>query len=511
MFSRADVLSKGVNFGRTCRREKRVAHFLKKATRSIDTSGHVSIKLFKPHAYPNSLSAGGRGSPLGHCEGVNIMNSVISSSGNEGITTRPIRRSISSSDEEVAVFTVDVLSQPHYRTKYTDYDPLVHTKCSRALPVALSSDVVVLSGSLDREYYEWLRGLGLGPDTVVEYHQETAKNTLSELILASPNRVKKAIRATGRRPIVVPFYSGESEQELCRLLDADLFGCDEKVILKYFNKESFKAECVELGIPMVGGANARVDGSKRLKESELADIVLTLLNEYPKLIIRGAEGSAGSSLYTLDKSNVLEVYRQVRRNQESSLLVEPFLKVIASPNDQYVIGRNGELSHLGISSQLFEGLKHTGNLFGQYLSPRIEEYIKSTSATIVHSMAAHGYRGVVGIDYIVSSEGIFPVENNARMNGSSFTLGIIDHLADRHGSIPTWKFYKGSTQPCTFKELVKRIEPVLYNGSGINCVFPYDCDTLAQNGKFTPVLVAEDMYHIDYLERALDELGVEKI
>jgi len=374
------------------------------------------------------------------------MNSITNfTSQDAGIVTRPIRSAISSSNEEVAVFIVDVLSQPHYRTKYTDYDPLVHTKCSRALPVALSGDIVVLSGSLDRGYYEWLRGLGLGPDTVVEYHQEAAKNSLTELILSDPQRVVAAIEASGRRPVVVPFYSGASEQQLSKELRADLFGCDEKIILKYFNKESFKAECLELGIPMVGGANARVDGSKRLKESELADIVLTLLNEYPKLIIRGAEGSAGSSLYTLDKNNVLEVYRQVRRNQESSLLVEPFLKVIASPNDQYVIGRDGELSHLGVSSQLFEGLKHTGNLFGQYLSPRIEHYIKSTSAIIVHSMAAHGYRGVVGIDYIVSSEGIFPVENNARMNGSSFTLGIIDHLAERHGPIPSWKFYKGST------------------------------------------------------------------
>lgn len=440
------------------------------------------------------------------------MNSIPNlTSQDAGIVTRAIRDAISSSEDEVAVFIVDVLSQPHYRTKYTDYDPLVHTKCSRALPVALAGDIVVLSGSLDRGYYEWLRGLGLGPDTVVEYHQEAAKNSLTELILSDPQRVVAAIEASGRRPVLVPFYSGASEQQLSEELKAGLFGCDEKIILKYFNKESFKAECVELGIPMVGGANARVDGSKRLKESELADIVLTLLNEYPKLIIRGAEGSAGSSLYTLDKNNVREVYRQVRRNQESSLLVEPFLKVIASPNDQYVIGRDGELSHLGISSQLFEGLKHTGNLFGQYLSPRIEHYIKSTSTVIVHSMAAHGYRGVVGIDYIVSSEGIFPVENNARMNGSSFTLGLIDHLAERHGPIPSWKFYKGSTEPCSYEELVKRIEPVLYDGSGINCVFPYDCDTLSQNGKFTPVLVAEDMYHIDYLERALDELGVKKI
>lgn len=425
---------------------------------------------------------------------------------------RPLRRCISNDDGEYVLFAVDVIAQPHYRSEYLQYDPHVHAKCSRALPAALPGDVVVLTGSLDRAYYEWLRGFGIGPDHVVELRREGTRASLSELILDHPEPVARVLRRLGdRRPVYVPFYSGENERRAAELLGADLFGCDESIILKYFNKESFKRECGRLGIEIVGGTNAKASHQDPLTQQELEEIVLSLLTNYPRLIIRGAEGSAGSSLYTVDSGNIDDVYRQIRANHETSLLVEPFLKVIASPNDQWVLARDGEIHHLGLSTQLFEGLKHVGNLKGQYLSPRIEQYIHRASTIIVEEMARHDYRGVVGIDYIVAREGIFPVENNARMNGSSFTLAIVDNLETRHGPVASWKFFRASTEPCTFEELVRRIEPVMYDGSGINCVFPYDCDTLPENGKFTPVILAEDMFHVDYLERALGELGVVKL
>jgi hypothetical protein len=103
------------------------------------------------------------------------------------------------------------------------------------------------------------------------------------------------------------------------------------------------------------------------------------------------------------------------------------------------------------------------------------------------------------------------VENNARLNGSSYTLALIDNLALKHGPIPCWKFFKAKTEPCTFPELLKRLSTVVYKGNGINAIFPTDCDTLAETGAFAPVIVAEDLYHVQYLQEALAELNVHRI
>ena len=414
---------------------------------------------------------------------------------------KKIRDCISQDSSENAVFACDVLSQPCYRDLYRKVDPNIHTKTSRALPIARSEDVVVLTSKLDLEYYNWLRSVGLGPENVAAYNQETPDIPLSDLILNNPEPVIKAIEKVGKKPVFVPFYSGSAEERAANILNAELFGSSEDLSLKYFSKDSFKQECMNLNIPMVGGESCSVPG---LKAYELADIVKGLLKTYPAVLIRGSLGAAGSSAFKLSNSDVWEVLKKIRESKEDSLLIEPFLQVIASPNDQWAIGRNGDISHLGCSAQLFNELKHVGNLQGQYFSDSTTDYINNTSLLIVKNMAAHGYKGVLGIDYIVTKEGIFPIENNARMNGSSFTIAIVDNIEIQLGERPQcWKFFKAKVDPCSFAELTKKIEPILYTGTSVNSVFPYDCDTLAINGVFAPIVLAEDMYQLDFIEKTL--------
>ena len=125
-------------------------------------------------------------------------------------------------------------------------------------------------------------------------------------------------------------------------------------------------------------------------------------------------------------------------------------------------------------------------------------------------MAGFGYRGVVGIDYIVSDEGIFPVENNARFNGSSYVSMIVDNIEELTSPIPYWKFIKTKAPACSFLELTERIETVLYDGKKLNSVFPYNCNALPLTGDLAVVLLAENMDRIFYLEESLKEAGVKR-
>ncbi|MCB9030034.1 MAG: hypothetical protein H6619_03210 [Deltaproteobacteria bacterium] len=422
----------------------------------------------------------------------------------------PFRDVISTSNNDLVIFASDVLGQPH-RALYAETNPYVYAKCSRALPVAKNEDLVLLSGKLDQQYYQWIRSLGMGPAETVAFGYEGVDKSLSELVIENPAEVLKTIEKTGRKPIYVPFYSGHTEAECAKTLGAELFGAEEGVCAKYFSKATFKEECIKLGINVVGGVEHKLTDHDPIEYEELEKLVHALLGDYGSVIIRGEHGSAGSSIYQTNSPDIVEIYNDIKKNNEKRLLVEPMLKVIASPNDQWAIDKNGDIHHLGLSAQLFEGLKHAGNLKGQYFSSRAYKQMTTISKIIVKQMASDGYKGVCGVDYIICDSGIFPIENNARVNGSTYTYAIINNIEKRIGKVPCWKFFKAKTNKCDFDSLKEQIESLLYDGSRINSVFPYDCDTLSINGTFAAVLLAEDMYHIEYLEEALRYLDVNRI
>ena len=62
-------------------------------------------------------------------------------------------------------------------------------------------------------------------------------------------------------------------------------------------------------------------------------------------------------------------------------------------------------------------------------------------------------------------KGLFPVENNARFNGSSYVRLILDNIEKLKSPIPHWKFMKIKIPPCSFIELKEFLKNVLYTWS----------------------------------------------
>jgi len=416
---------------------------------------------------------------------------------------RPLRKCISYNDNELVIYGADNFSQ------FPRRDASVHSKCERTLPVARRDDLVVLRGKLDHEYHKWLQSHGLGSDYVVEYKAPSREMTLSELIVNNPEPVKKVVRETGKKPVYVPWFSGRMETEAAQVLGADLFGAPESATLKYNDKAAFKTLCRQLGIPVVEGTLFEIRPEYKINCLEMKNIINGYLSTRKTVIIRGTLGEAGISLYKTNGNDISELYQKIAVSGEKAVIIEPFLNVFSSPNDQWVISRDGNINHLGMWDQICEsGMIHTGTLKGAKTSPDVLNYIIETSVKIVNNMAEFGYRGVVGIDYIVTEDGIFPVENNARFNGSSYVSMIVDNIEELTSPIPYWKFIKIKTAACSFPELAERIKPVLYDGKRLNSVFPYNCDTLPLFGDFAVVLLAENMDNIINMEKSLKEMGV---
>ena len=416
-----------------------------------------------------------------------------------------IRKCISNDHNELIIYGTDIFSQ------FSRRDASVNSKCDRALPVARRDDLVVLRGKLDHDYHKWLRSHGLGSDYVVEYDVHSREMSLSELIVNDPEPVKQIIRQIGKKPVYVPWYSGRMEAEAAKALGADLFGATETATLKYNNKSAFKTVCQQLGVSVVEGTLFEMHPENNDNCKEMKTIISGYLSTCKTVIIRGTLGEAGMSLYKTHGNDISEIYHEIAASGEKAIIIEPFLNVLSSPNDQWVISRDGTINSIGVLDQICErGMVHIGNIKGTKCSPDVLNYITKTSEKIVNNMAEFGYRGVVGIDYIVTDEGIFPIENNARFNISSYVSIIVDNIEELISPIPYWKFIKIKTSACSFIELTERIEPILYDGKKLNSVFPFNCDTLPLSGDFAVILLAENMDEIFNMEESLKKMGVKR-
>ena len=416
-----------------------------------------------------------------------------------------IRTTISDNKDELVIYAADNFAQ------FPRRDATATSKCDRALASALADDLVVLRGELDQDYHRWLRSHGLGSDHVVAYNLPPMGETLSELIIANPQPVKTMISEMGRRPVYVPWFSTQMEAAAAKVLGADLFGATESDTLKHNDKAIFKALCQKLKVPVVDGVAFEMQPKDSNNFLQMKYLVERYRSVHDTVIIRGTLGEAGMSLYKTKGDDLVELYQTIAESGESVVLIEPFLSVSSTPNDQWVVGRDGKITHIGMIEQLCEeGMVHVGSLKGEGPSPQVFDAIKQTSLKIVTEMAKAGYRGVTGFDYIVADEGVFPVENNARFNGSSYVNIIVHNIEELMGPVPVWKFIKIKTSPCTFVELSKRIDAVLYDGSKENSVFPFNCEDLSRSGNFAVILLAEDMDQMHLLEMSLKKLGVKR-
>jgi len=419
---------------------------------------------------------------------------------------KAFRECISDDNNELIIYAADNFQQ------FPQRDSSVTSKCDRALPAAISNDLVVLRGTLDHEYHNWLRSLGLGSNLIVEYGEDTMGMTLSELIINNPEPLKKIIRKTGRKPVYVPWYSSNMENEAAKVLGAELFGAPgapESETLYYNDKASFKIICQQLNIPVVEGVSFEMQPQNSENYCIMKNVIKGFLQSYSTVIIRGTLGESGMSLYKTKGDDIAVIYHEILDSGEKVIIIEPFLNVSSSPNDQWIISRNGSINHLGIRNQICKkGMIHTGTFNKVQISDDNSRYIKETSLKIVNKMANTGYRGVVGIDYIVTDEGIFPVENNARFNGSSYVSIIVDNINKLTTPIPVWEFMKIKTTPCSFIELKERLKSALYDGVRTNSIFPFNSKALPDTGSFSLILLAENIENISILEQIVKEMEI---
>jgi hypothetical protein len=149
------------------------------------------------------------------------------------------------------------------------------------------------------------------------------------------------------------------------------------------------------------------------------------------VVVRGAASVGGSQVFigvtSDDKARLLKTLDQM--TGDSLLLLQPYLSHESSPNLQFYI-TDHQIHLLGRTVQMFDKrLGHCGNYFDSVSDDDINATLTEQGQAIITQAAALGYRGVAGVDFIVTGDGgAYPVELNARHNTSTHALWFLNRF-----------------------------------------------------------------------------------
>ncbi|MCC7574315.1 hypothetical protein KO361_01885 [Candidatus Woesearchaeota archaeon] len=388
-------------------------------------------------------------------------------------------------DADIAVYAVDFLSQPD--TTLVKRKPFVSKKTERVLPMAKTSDIVIVTESVNKQYYEWLRSVDLGTDNIFELNASKGTPLMTAIINNSNiNSLKNYIHSFYGTKKFVPLMTVNDEPLVAHSLDLELLGGNPVTTLKYYNKSSFKE--------VVAKANLPVLRSELIYSNNDFDSLLkNYVNDFGSLIVKPVSASAGGDTYFVDKNNIKKIVSLI--SNKGDFLAEEYFNKDFETNDQWFIDKRGDIYFLGFSKQIIVNNSHIGNDYSIHNKDGLSSL--ESSLVVANLMKNEGYVGVFGLDYLHNDFSHFLIENNARFNGSTFTRGIIDRTGK---DFSTWKTRAIKTNPMTFNELKDLTKDVLYTGSDADASFiPYDISLLDTNGSFIGLFVGSNSESINLL------------
>ena len=146
-----------------------------------------------------------------------------------------------------------------------------------------------------------------------------------------------------------------------------------------------------------------------------------------KFVVQGEYSCGGSKTWLLTKDNLYDVFAKLESKKKYS--ISPYIKNNISVNIHLIIYQNEVLLFppsiqlISINSLYFN---YQGADFITYhhLPKKIRNKVQHYSSIIGERLRRSGYRGVCGIDYIITQSEVFFLEINPRFQSSSFLLNF---------------------------------------------------------------------------------------
>jgi hypothetical protein len=371
-----------------------------------------------------------------------------------------------------------------------------HLLSERALLMALPGDLVLVTSPVDDAYLAYLDGLELGPGregvlALVEPRQHIEGDTLmtrlahSQAALGAVADRLRMARAIRLNPYIGTASASLARQRLAEIVRRDVTleaGSVGSVALAN-RKDRIRAIAIELGIPVANGATLTLPVGTQRRAVALRRAIGTVLESGSGAIVRAAVSSSGADLLVIHDAAGIEAAIDwlAERPWVGVTLVEELVPFHSSPNVGAWIEDDGSVRITGIAAQrLNPALSHFGNESGS--GAGLSDMIDSTRR-LAERLGERGFRGPLGMDFIVPSDAGRPghllAEVNGRINGATYGLAAYQRLNEARrlrGRAPlaSWISTKMvELAPCGFETLQRLLADILLGPASTAGVMPY--------------------------------------
>lgn len=146
-----------------------------------------------------------------------------------------------------------------------------------------------------------------------------------------------------------------------------------------------------------------------------------------KFVVQGEYSCGGSETWLLTKDNLYDVFAKLESKKKYS--ISPYIKNNISVNIHLIIYQNEVLLfppsiQLISNNSLYFNYQGADFITYHHLPKKIRNKVQHYSSIIGERLRRSGYRGVCGIDYIITQSEVFFLEINPRFQSSSFLLNF---------------------------------------------------------------------------------------
>ncbi len=365
----------------------------------------------------------------------------------------------------------------------------------RILPLLDKNDLAIFGDKIDAVLWDYYRNLNLArvKETNIFYLQNYSRYpSLTKAALNDCLIIKEILK---RRPdVLVPYIVSKDTHLFANKIKTRLLA-DYKTVETVNNKANYRRILKKLGFPIIPG----------LKANNLRDAITYfnyLRNQgFKKVVIKKERSAAGFGVFIIKTEKELEQRFGEHFAGEKCFILEGFIeKVKIYPNLQYWIGPR-EVKFVVLSDQMFNKgeVSSEGNAYPSLVvkTPHVWERIKKFSYKLCHYLQSKKYRGIIGIDFLITESGYaYSTEVNCRFNYSTFPALVIRKLFGQNVNL-AWKTFTVRGCAVSFEKLLRSAKSIFITRRRKFGIFPIDIGILESRGEGQFMAVASNSQEVD--------------
>ncbi|MGG3282946.1 ATP-grasp domain-containing protein [Paenibacillus solani] len=281
-------------------------------------------------------------------------------------------------------------------------------------------DYIIMRKKPDAFFLDNLIKMGFKIPEILLLNINDEKASISELILRDEiilNKIKELVKS--HKVKLLPYAITNLEEKISAICKIDIIlEVSSEMAIKINDKISSRKIAQKLNFPICKGyiCNSIDELICRFEE---------LIKETQKVVIKEPHGASGKGLYIVDNLKSLKyIARLIKRinNGSGKWLIEKWYHKKFDLNCQLFITEKGT-QIFSIKKQLLDGAVYVGSLNPFIIEEELLIKYKEYMTILGNYLLERGYRGVVGVDSIITVENeIIPlVEINGRFTLSTYT------------------------------------------------------------------------------------------